>query len=111
MVERLERLARQAQTGPWDELGEAWRAFAAELEADLVADERELLLKRRRLAERDRAQRISQEHAAARALVEEIARQIARRKPRAATFDLLAELLRGRATADDHDLERPDPLS
>lgn len=111
MVNQLEALARQAHTGPWQGLGDAWRSFAAELEADLIAGERELLLHGHGLAQRQHAQRITQEHAAARALVEEIGRQITRRQPRAATFDLLAELLRGRANADDHDLVRVDPLS
>lgn len=112
MVERLEQIALQAQHGPWQGLGDAWRAFAADLDADLEAREHTLpLLKHRSVAHRERAQTIAQEHAAARALVEEIGRQIDRRRPRAATFELLAELLRGRTSLDDPSSEPGDRLS
>jgi hypothetical protein len=96
MVNRLEALRRRAFETPGGSLGEAWEAFAAELETELSAFEREVSARAHRgTVQRAHAHRVAQDHAAARELIGEIGRQLARRRPRMATFDLLAELLRG----------------
>lgn len=102
MVSRLEALARRAQNEPSHALLDAWLAFAMDLERDLALHERGVTAQAHRgLAHRERARRVVQEHAAARTLVDEISRQLAGQGPRATTFELLADILRGRVVEDD----------
>lgn len=102
MVSRLEALARRAQGAPSQELLDAWLVFAMDLETDLALRERRVTAQAHRgLAHREHARTVTQEHAAARTLVDEIGRELVRRRPRATTFELLADILRGRVVDDD----------
>lgn len=95
---RLEQLATEIRSGAAQGVSSAWPPLAVDVEAYLLAQARELptiapLIERRRFT-----QRRVEHHAAARALVDEISRQLQCQAPRASTFDLLAELLRDHAT-------------
>jgi hypothetical protein len=113
MVSRLEALAGLARTGPSQLLDDAWRAFAADLEAELTVRERQANGRAYRgPAQRERARGLTQEHAAIRALVETIGRQVAHRRVRPATIELLAEILGERVAiaTDDAAPRRADVL-
>lgn len=113
MVSRLEALARLARNGPSQLLVDTWQAFATDLEAELTVRERQAGVRTHRgLAHREHARGLTQEHAAIRALVETIGRQVAHRRVRPATIELLAEILGERVAiaTDDAAPRRADVL-